>query len=370
MASASPQACPAIAIKHLVRRNALSLPDYHTRFLLATSVSQDAVVVITDGRLSYINPAGESLLCRDLDELRQTEPGHFFDPAPPDLGQGDEMAFISRIKTAQGPGALVRGLAFGLEDGTQMWVFRENISLAELGSLATGLLHNLAGPLSVIRSSAEMANTRLRETVGNDRDLAEPLEQLATALSRSGERIISQVDQITATTRDLLAKIDGDTRQHQRALNFNELLRSEISFLINDLEVKHEVEISWDLAPDLPEFKGIYSDFSQAMHNIILNAVEASQGQEERKLELGTRANQGWLEISISDNGKGIAPDVRAHIFEPFFSHGKQDAKSMGLGLHSVRQLLSPYGARYHLESRPGHTVFTLKLPLQAQDAP
>ena len=348
----------------------MSLPDYHTRFLLATSVSQDAVAVVTEGKLSYVNPAGESLLSRDLDEIRQAEPSQFLDPPPPQLGQGDEAAFISRVKTAQGPGALVQGLAFGLEDGTQMWVFREHISLAELGSLAAGLLHNLAGPLSVIRSSAEMTNTKLKDLLRQDGALAESLGQWATTLSRSGERIINQVDQITATTRDLMAKVNGDTRQHKQPLNLNEILRAEVSFLNNDLEVKHGVEISLDLAPDLPGFKGIYSDFSQALRNIILNAVEATQGQEDRKLGLATRSNQGWVEVSISDNGTGIAPDVRTHIFEPFFSHGKKDTKAVGLGLHSVRQLLSPYGARYHLDSRPGNTVFTVKLPLQVQDQP
>jgi len=348
----------------------LSLPDYHTRFLLATSVSQDAVVVITEGKLSYVNPAGESLLSRDLDEIREAEPDQFLDPPPPRLGQGDETAFISRVRTVQGPGALVQGLAFGLEDGTQMWVFRENISLAELGSLAAGLLHNLAGPLSVIRSSAEMTNTKLKELLRQNDGLSESLGQWPTALSRSGERIINQVDQITATTRDLMAKMNGDTRQHKQPLNLNEILRTEITFLNNDLEIKHGVEVSWELAPDLPGFKGIYSDFSQALRNVILNAVEATQGQKERKLGLGTRSSQGWVEVSVSDNGCGIAPDVRAHIFEPFFSHGKPDTKAAGLGLHSVRQLLSPYGARYHLESRPGNTVFTIKLPLQVQDQP
>ncbi|MCF8042905.1 MAG: HAMP domain-containing histidine kinase [Desulfarculaceae bacterium] len=346
----------------------MSLPDYHTRFLLATSVSQDAVVVITEGKLSYVNPAGESLLSRDLDEIREAEPGQFLGPPPPQLGQGDEAAFMSRVKTAKGPGALVQGLAFGLEDGTQMWVFRENISMAELGSLAAGLLHNLAGPLSVIRSSAEMTNTKLKDLLRQDSTLAESLGQWTTDLNRSGERIINQVDQITATTRDLMAKVNGDTRQHKQPLNLNEILRAEISFLTNDLEVKHGVEMSWDLAPDLPGFKGIYSDFSQALRNIILNAVEATQGQKERKLGLGTYSNQGWVEVSVSDNGPGIAPDVRTHIFEPFFSHGKKSSKAVGLGLHSVRQLLSPYGARYHLESRPGDTVFTVKLPLQVQD--
>lgn len=348
----------------------MSLPDYHTRFLLATSVSQDAVVVITEGKLSYVNPAGEILLSRDLDEIREAEPDQFLDPPPPSLGQGDEAAFISRVRTAQGPGALVQGLAFGLEDGTQMWVFRENISLAELGSLAAGLLHNLAGPLSVIRSSAEMTNTKLKELLRQNDGLSESLGQWTTTLSRSGERIINQVDQITATTRDLMAKMNGDTRQHKRPLNLNEILRTEITFLNNDLEIKHGVEVSWELAPDLPGFKGIYSDFSQALRNVILNAVEATQGQKERKLGLGTRSSQGWVEVSVSDNGCGIAPDVRAHIFKPFFSHGKPDAKASGLGLHSVRQLLSPYGARYHLESRPGNTVFTIKLPLQVQDQP
>lgn len=346
----------------------MSLPDYHTRFLLATSVGQDAVVVITEGKLSYVNPAGESLLGRDLDELREAEPDRFLDPPPPILGQGDEAAFLSRAKTAQGPGALVRGLAFGLEDGTQMWVFRENISLAELGSLAAGLLHNLAGPLSVIRSSAEMTNAKLQDLLAQEADRDESREDWPLVIRRSGERIINQVDQITATTRDLMAKINGDTRQHQQALNLNEILRAEISFLLNDLEVKHGVEISWDLDSELPSLKGIYSDFSQALRNVILNAVESTQGQKERRLGLATRSNQGWLEVSVSDNGGGIAPDVRPHIFEPFFSHGKKAGGAVGLGLHSVRQLLSPYGARYHLESRPGKTVFTLKLPLRAQD--
>ncbi|MCB2191824.1 MAG: HAMP domain-containing histidine kinase [Deltaproteobacteria bacterium] len=348
----------------------MSLPDYHTRFLLATSVSQDAVAVITEGTLSYLNPAGEILLSRDLDEIRQLRPGDIMDPPPPELGQSDEATFLSRVKTAQGPGALVQGLAFGLEDDTQMWVFRENISLTELGSLAAGLLHNLAGPLSVIRSSAEMTNTRLKELLRQNNDLSQNLEQWSAALSRSGDRIINQVDQITATTRDLMAKINGDTRQHKQPLNLNDILRAEMSFLNNDLEIKHGVEVSWDLHSDLPGFKGIYSDFSQALRNIILNAVEATQGQKDRELGLSTRSNHGWLEVSISDNGKGIAPDIRTRIFEPFFSHGKDDAKAVGLGLHSVRQLLSPYGARYNLESRPGHTVFTVKFPLQVQDRP
>jgi len=345
----------------------LSLPDYHTRFLLAASVGQDAIVVITEGKLSYANPAGESLLARDLDELCEAEPDQFLDPPPPMLGQGDEAAFLSRVVTAQGPGALVRGLAFGLEDGTQMWVFRENVSLTELGSMAAGLLHNLAGPLSVIRSSAEMTNTKLKELHREDAGLPQRLRDWPVVLRRSNEKIINQVDQITATTRDLMAKISGDTRQHQLTLNLNEILRAEISFLLNDLEIKHGVEISWDLDSKLPVLKGIYSDFSQALRNVILNALEATQGQKDRRLGLATRSSQGWLEVSISDNGGGIAPDIRPHIFEPFFSHGKKAGQSVGLGLHSVRQLLSPYGARYHLESRPGKTVFTLKLPLQAQ---
>jgi signal transduction histidine kinase len=344
----------------------LSLPDYHTRFLLATSVGRDAVVVITEQKLSYVNPAGESLLARDLGELRELPPREYLDPPPPELEQGGEGAFISRVKTARGPGALVEGLVFGLEDGTQMWVFRENLSLAELGSLTTGLLHNLAGPLSVIRSSAEMATNRLEELLRQPQALAQNLEDWAGSLNRSSQRIIGQVDQITATTRDLMAKIEGDTRQNRQELNLNELLRTEIAFLRNDLEIKHGVEVSWDLAEDLPKFKGIYSDFSQALHHILLNAVEATLGQKERLLGLATRCEQGCLAISITDNGVGIDPNVRDHIFEPFFSHGKQATKAVGLGLHSVRQLLIPYDAHYQLDSRPGQTVFTVKLPLQA----
>ncbi|MCF8032491.1 MAG: hypothetical protein K9K66_08270 [Desulfarculaceae bacterium] len=191
----------------------MSLPDYHTRFLLAASVGQDALVVLDSEGLNFINPAGERLLDRDSISLRGLPAEQLIAPPPPALEQGDESPFLGRVLGPDGPGTLVKGLAFGLEDQRQMWVFRENISLAELGSLAAGLMHNLAGPLSVIRSSAEMMNTLLNKLAEDDPTLAERMGDWPPTLRRGGDKIISQVDQIAANTRDLLAKISGDSRR-------------------------------------------------------------------------------------------------------------------------------------------------------------
>jgi signal transduction histidine kinase len=266
---------------------------------------------------------------------------------------------------------LVKGLAFGLEDQTQMWVFRENISLTELGSLAAGLMHNLAGPLSVIRSSAEMMNTLFNKLAEEDPELAQRMKDWPGTLRHGGDKIVGQVDQITATIRDLLAKINGDTRRHHQQLDLNDILRSELDFLKNDLDIKHGVEFQTDLDPELPLIKGLYSDFSQAFRNVLLNAVEATIGQKDRRLGVSTRRNKGWVEVSISDNGQGIPPEVRPKIFEPFFSYGKNREKAVGLGLHSVRQLLNSYGARYQVDSDPSGTEFTVRLPrgVESEDA-
>ncbi len=346
----------------------MTMPDYHTRFLLATSVGLDAVAVLDHEGLIFLNPSGERLLGRELDQLRGLGPEELLDPAPSWLEQGGEAPFLSRVLQSDGPGPLVKGLAFGLEDQRQMWVFQEDISLAELGSLAAGLMHNLAGPLSVIRSSAEMMNTLFAKLAKEDPSLAERMLAWPHTLRSGADKIIAQVDQITATTRDLLAKIDGDIRRHHRLLDLNEILRSELSFLKNDLDVKHGVDFLVNLDPALPTIRGLYSDFSQALRNVLLNAVEATEGQQERRLGIITRRNQGWVEVTISDNGQGIPPEVRPRIFEPFFSHGKTRLKAVGLGLHSVRQLLGPYGAHYQVESGSQGTEFTLRLPRAAEN--
>ncbi len=344
------------------------MPDYHTRFLLAASVGQDAVAILDAGGLSFLNPAGESLLEREMDQVRGLGPGDILDPPPPWLEQGDEAPFLGRIVKPDGPGPLVKGLAFGLEDQTQMWIFRENISLTEVGSLAAGLMHNLAGPLSVIRSSAEMMNTLFNKLAEQDPDLAQRMKDWPDTLRHGGDKIIGQVDQITATIRNLMAKINGDARRHHQQLDLNEILRSELEFLRNDLDIKHGVEFQTEFDPALPLIRGLYSDFSQAFRNILLNAAEATLGQKERRLGVSTRHDKGWVEVAISDNGPGIPPEARSRIFEPFFSHGKDREQAVGLGLHSVRQLLSSYGARYQVDSDAGGTRFAVRLPREVEE--
>ena len=343
------------------------MPDYHTRFLLTASVGQDAIAILDAEGLRFINPAGERLLDRDFNQLRDLSLEQLLDPVPPLVAEGDEAPFLGRVQRIDGPGTLVKGLAFGLEDQTQMWIFRENVSLSELGSLAAGLMHNLAGPLSVIRSAAEMMNTHFKRLAEEDPELAARMKDWPLTLRHGGDKIVTQVDQITATTRDLLGKLSGDTRRHHQLLDLNEILRSELAFLNNDLAIKHEVQVRSTLDPALPSIKGLYSDFSQALRNLLLNAVEASQGQKERLLEVISRRKQGWLEICISDNGQGIPAEVRPKIFEPFFTHGKGPASKTGLGLTTVRQLLSPYGALYQINSGARGTEFTLRLPREAE---
>jgi signal transduction histidine kinase len=81
-------------------------------------------------------------------------------------------------------------------------------------------------------------------------------------------------------------------------------------------------------------------------------------------ITLGVRRDSSAaLVLSCTDDGPGIPEEIRTRAFESFTSHGKPDGT--GLGLAIVRKVVQDHGGRIELNSRPGHTVFTITLPQQ-----
>ena len=101
--------------------------------------------------------------------------------------------------------------------------------------------------------------------------------------------------------------------------------------------------------------------------NLYANAFDAMSGRENAKLLLRFRHDASWVTVELSDNGKGIPNEHQAHLFEPFFTYGKDHGT--GLGLAICERIVREHGGTISVESRSGQGArFSFTLPVPAAD--
>ena len=106
--------------------------------------------------------------------------------------------------------------------------------------------------------------------------------------------------------------------------------------------------------------------FSQAVHNIILNAVEALRNHTglERIIEISVKCHNQWILLSVGDNGPGILPENLENIFNPFFTT-KPVSQNWGIGLSMCRKIITAHEGKISAASKLNEgTTFTIMLPL------
>jgi len=251
--------------------------------------------------------------------------------------------------------------------------------LSTIGMLAQGMAHNLSSPLLIILGRAELMKDKLLQMRSKIQSLSgnQSPEARAQTLAllqeydqnlRDTDIIIENVAKLSDIIRNVMQKSRQDQIDYHQSLNLSTILREELQFMEGDLFFKHNVEKDYDLQEDLPPVRGIYSDFSQTFLNLIQNAIDAMRESQTRKLSVKSRLNGDWIEIKVRDTGCGIPMENLERIFEPYFTTKKAQEDSgkpvgTGLGLHMVKMLMEPYRAQIQVQSRPGDTCFTLKVP-------
>jgi len=141
--------------------------------------------------------------------------------------------------------------------------------------------------------------------------------------------------------------------------DINELLRNTAVFLQADFR-QSGVALELDLEPLLPSVDLDESQFRQAIMNVLVNARQVMR--EGGAVALSSKAGPGGdIVVEIRDQGPGIPPENRDHIFEPFFS---KRAGGTGLGLAIARLMVEAHGGRIQVESEVGKgTTFRIRLP-------
>jgi two-component system nitrogen regulation sensor histidine kinase GlnL len=139
--------------------------------------------------------------------------------------------------------------------------------------------------------------------------------------------------------------------------------------LLAEAEAGWAVSIQRDYDPSLPDIPGDADRLTQAVLNLVRNALQADAGEvklrtrAENGVVIGDRAHRLAIRIEIADNGRGVPEQLAEQIFLPLVS-GR--AEGTGLGLALAQQVAREHGGSLSYRSRRGHTVFTLLLPAAA----
>lgn len=128
---------------------------------------------------------------------------------------------------------------------------------------------------------------------------------------------------------------------------------------------KQGIEIHRSYDRSLPQILAYGSELNQAWTNLIDNAIDAMGGTGT--LEISTKRDNNYVQVQITDSGRGIAPEIQSRVFEPFFTT-KSVGRGSGLGLDAARRIVeNRHQGILSFRSKPGRTTFTVCLPLMPQ---
>jgi signal transduction histidine kinase len=130
-------------------------------------------------------------------------------------------------------------------------------------------------------------------------------------------------------------------------------------------QLKHGIEVKRDFNGHLPKIPANGSELNQIWTNLIDNAIGAMAGvpSGEKVLEIRTVLEPEFVLVEFADNGAGIPAEVQGRIFDPFFTT-KPVGEGTGLGLDIVQRIIRTHQGLVRVESRPGRTVFQVRLPV------
>jgi two-component system NtrC family sensor kinase len=219
--------------------------------------------------------------------------------------------------------------------------------MAAVGTLTSGIAHELNNPLNNIGLTAEALLEDFESYSDEDR-------------RRMLDQIYTQVERASATVRNLL----DFTRKDRSAFTTFPVwdsVRSAVRLVSNEAVL---ARVTWNLDLDgaSPPIRGNPHDLQQVFVNLFLNAIQAMPDGGE--IGVSVRAEgDGFVRADVSDTGVGIEPEHVEEIFDPFFTT-KEPGEGTGLGLSVSHSIIEKHGGRIAVESERGKgTTFSVYLP-------
>jgi signal transduction histidine kinase len=222
----------------------------------------------------------------------------------------------------------------------------QNEKLASLGTLTSGVAHELNNPLNNISTSVQI--------------LLEELDDDNKAFKRE---LLEETEKQIERARDIVKALLEFSRKgafNPKPIQFKELMARTIQMIKGDLPATVDLEM------DIPEHIRADLDaqrMQQVLINLIQNGLQAMADGGRLKISAEQPEGEKYFCFRISDSGKGIEKDALGKIFDPFFTT-KMDGRGSGLGLSISHGIIEQHKGRISVNSRPGEgTTFTVCLP-------
>jgi CheY-like chemotaxis protein len=220
-----------------------------------------------------------------------------------------------------------------------------------LGEMASGIVHDFNNCLTTILGFTELSLGPLEEKDAHYEDLS----TIRTA-ALDAAALVRRLQALSRPPRG------GDERE---IIDLREVVRAMPRLALPRWSRRAQCEgIRFDIVVDaqpVPPVCVAVAEIRELLLNLLFNAVDAMP--KGGQIVIGTRQVDGEIEITVKDEGVGMAPEVLDRVFEPFFTT-KGDGGGYGLGLAVCRSIAERHGGRLSARSAPGKgSMFTLRLP-------
>ena len=217
--------------------------------------------------------------------------------------------------------------------------------LASIGRLSAGVAHEINNPLTTILTTAML----IQEDIKPNTPIYEELETITNETLRCRKIVASLLD------------FARQTKPAKEYHNINNIITECIKLTRKQAEFKN-VKILNALSEKVPELLLDKEQIQQALINLILNATDATDPGGTISISTAFSPGNRFVDITVSDTGKGMAAEVMDKIFEPFFTTREIGT---GLGLAITHGIVGRHGGDILVQSQPGQgTTFTIKFPL------
>lgn len=221
--------------------------------------------------------------------------------------------------------------------------------LSSIGRLAAGVAHEVNNPLAIINEKAGLIKDLIKYTP--DFDQKEKFLNLLESILKSVSRCKTITHRLLGFAKRMEIEVEN--------LDLNELMQEVLGFLEREALYRN-IEITLDLAKDLPRIDSDRGQLQQVFLNILNNAMAAVE--DEGRIVITTwEKDPDTVAASIEDDGCGMSEETSRYIFEPFFTTKKEHGT--GLGLSITYGIVKKLGGNIDVESKENQgTKFTVYL--------
>jgi PAS domain S-box-containing protein len=325
------------------------------------------IIVDRNGVVRFVNPAGESLLGRKLEELI----GEVFG-FPMVLGEATELdiartggeAAVAEMRVVDGEWGGESVYLASLRDITERKRAEQRESelrqelhltsrLASVGELAAGVAHEINNPLTAVIGFSELL-------IG--KDIPEDIKQFLEIISDNAQRVAKIVMNLLTFARP--------REPGKEYVDINSIISRVVDLRTYEMRSSN-IEVTTQLASDLPWTMVDTGQLQQVFLNIIINAEQAMvKAHNKGNLLIKTQQVDSYIRVSFQDDGPGIAPENLDKIFNPFFTT-KGVGEGTGLGLSISYGIIKEHEGRIYAQSELGKgATFVVELPMVAQPQP